>query len=132
MTDGNHLGEDDVVAGGARSRQDPVRLELRIARGFFGRLLGLYGQPVGDPQGPRALILKPCCAVHTLGLDAPIDVVFLGAENQILRHVSGLSPNRWAMDRRARAVVELPAGYCADPLWLEVLSQSLRDSKIIT
>ena len=107
-------------------------LQVRVARGVLGRLYGLHGLPPADPGVPRALVLQPCRAVHTLGLRGPIDVVFLGPGNRILRHVQGLRPNRWAIDWRARAVVELPAGYCAGSSWSPVLSQALRDSKIIT
>ena len=106
--------------------------EVCVARGFLGRLRGLHGLPPADPRVPRALVLQPCRAVHTLGLRTPIDVVFLGRENRILRHVPGLRPNRWAIDWRARAVVELPAGYCVGSSWPLELSQALRDSKIIT
>lgn len=120
----DHPGDAGLAAG--------TRLEVHIARGFLGRLLGLHGLPAADPRIPRALVLWPCRAVHTLGLRVPIDVVFLGAGNRILRHVPRLPPKRWAMDRRARAVVELPAGYCAGESWPGVLSQALRDSKIIT
>lgn len=77
-------------------------------------------------------MLWPCRAVHTLGMRVPIDVVFLGAGNRILRHIPALAPNRWAFERHARAVVELPAGYCADPSWPLALSRALRDSKIMT
>lgn len=118
----------------ARTSSEAPRpaLEICVARGFLARLRGLHGLSTADRDRPRALVLWPCRAVHTLGMRVPIDVVFLGPENRILRHVPGLSPNRWAIDRRARAVVELPAGYCSDPSWSLILSTALRDSKIMT
>uniref|UniRef100_UPI003340FAA6 DUF192 domain-containing protein n=1 Tax=Castellaniella defragrans TaxID=75697 RepID=UPI003340FAA6 len=107
-------------------------LAICVADSFLGRLRGLHGLPTVPPGMVRALILRPCRAVHTLGLRGPIDVVFLGADNRILRHVSALPPNRWAIERRARAVVELPAGYCSGSSWSAALSRTLLDSKIIT
>jgi uncharacterized protein len=42
-----------------------------------------------------------------------IDAVFLDADNRVLRIAAELEPWRLAGCRRAKAVVELPAGECA-------------------
>lgn len=112
----------------------PPKPQVLRVRGFGARLKGVHGlvDGLGDPVHPRALVLQPCNAVHTLGLRAPIDVVFLGRGNRILRHVAALPPNRCAVALRARAVVELPAGYCSGASWSSVLLAALADSKIIT
>ncbi len=128
---GAHAPPASAMASGSSRIPGPM-LEVSVARGFLARLRGLHGLSAAEPGRPRALVLWPCRAVHTLGMRVPIDVVFLGPENRILRHVPGLLPNRWAFDRRARAVVELPAGYCSDPSWSPALSTALRDSKIMT
>jgi len=62
----------------------------------------------------EALVIEPARQVHTLGLDYPIDVLFCD-EVWVVRHVvASLGPGRitrWV--KRARRVVELPAGAAA-------------------
>lgn len=135
-------------------------IQIQLAEGFFARLWGLHAlhwrhlpRPLSSqlrplppsplqllsplPSTPSitivpALLLRPCRAVHTLGLRDPIDVVFLGAQNRILRCVPRLAPNRVAIHWQACAVVELPAGYCTGSSWPSALSCALFDSKIVT
>jgi len=77
---------------------------------FRQRLLGVYGfPPLGANEG---VWLRPCRAVHTLGLTQALDVVFLDAHDQILRVCAPLRPNRSAWCWRAHSVVELAAGFC--------------------
>src|SRR3546814_8041740 len=83
---------------------------LRVARGLFARLLGLWAVPFGP--GHDGLLIRPCRAIHTLGLRRPIDVVFLDERGRVLRCHHNLAPNRVAGVWRARMVVELPGGSC--------------------
>jgi len=77
---------------------------------FRQRLLGVYGFPLlGADEG---VWIRPCRAVHTLGLTQALDVVFLDAHDQILRVCAPLRPNRSAWCWRAQSVVELAAGFC--------------------
>lgn len=88
-----------------------MTLHIRIADTFVQRLLGLHA--MGPPQPRTGLCLYPCRAIHTFGLAAAIDVVFLGRDWGPVRVVHALAPGRIAICLRARCVVELPAGYCA-------------------
>src|SRR5699024_691146 len=102
-----------------------VRLHPVI--GFKSRLLGLLAYPHWGGQ-PWGLLLTSCRAIHTLGLSCPIDVVFLGVHRgrpHIVRVDHALRPGRVAFCRAARAVVELPAGYCSAPARLVALSRQL-------
>ncbi len=56
--------------------------------------------------------MSPCKAIHTLGLPAPIDVVFLDKQLNELKRVDSVRPNRVIGCWGAKAVIELPAGYC--------------------
>lgn len=86
-------------------------LRLRVASGFLARLLGLHVVPFdGDRHG---LMISPCRAIHTFGLKAPIDVVFLDRRGAVIRRLHSLSPNRIAAAWRGHDVIELPGGYCA-------------------
>jgi uncharacterized protein len=85
-----------------RGRRVPVALSRRA------RLLGLA---LLDRRAAGAGLLLPGCrSVHTFGMRFPLDLVFLDFE---LREVSlrrAVRPGRVAFERRAQAVLELPAG----------------------
>jgi uncharacterized membrane protein (UPF0127 family) len=96
---------------------DPARSitiadDCRPARTFWTRLRGLLGtQPLGAGQ---ALLLEPCHSIHMFFMGYPIDALYLDAENRVLRVVPDLAPWRVGPTiRRARRVLELPAGHAA-------------------
>lgn len=68
-------------------------------------LLGRDGLPDGG-----ALVLTPCCSIHTIGMRFPIDVVFVDAHGRVKKIVKDLRPWRMAVVPSARAVIEMPAG----------------------
>jgi uncharacterized membrane protein (UPF0127 family) len=61
------------------------------------------------PQG-EGLLLRPASSVHTAFMRFPIDAVFLDRDGRVLKIARGLRPWNTAMGRKARAVLELPAG----------------------
>ena len=79
------------------------------ASSFLQRLVGLLGRaslPVGE-----GLLIEPCGSIHTFFMRMAIDVAFLDADGVVLRQVGALPPWRAASGpRRARSVLELPAG----------------------
>lgn len=77
-----------------------------VATRFRARLLGLALLPV-ERAGP-GLLLPRCRSVHTFGMRFPIDVVFLDRGGEEIRRVR-VEPMRFARERRAAAVLELPA-----------------------
>ena len=80
-----------------------------VADRWWLRLRGLGGR-AGLVPG-EGLLLRPCRAVHMLGMKFPLDVAFLDAGNRVVARYAGLTPGahtRW--HRRARAALELPAG----------------------
>jgi hypothetical protein len=88
-------------------------LPVRRARRFWARAAGLWAIPPGGSRGGAstiALELRPCAAVHTLGMRRSIDVAFVTADGIVLRAVAGLAPWRLAMRRGAAATWELPDG----------------------
>ena len=83
-----------------------------LADAFATRARGLLGR-AALPAG-EGLVIRPCNAVHTLGMAFPIDVVHLDAEGRVLHVVAGLKPWRLGpLVHHSRAVVELPAGRAA-------------------
>jgi uncharacterized protein len=72
------------------------------------RLRGLLGRP--ELASGEGLLLRPTGSIHTWFMRFPIDAVFLDRELRILRVVDRMRPWRAAAARKARAVLELPAG----------------------
>jgi uncharacterized membrane protein (UPF0127 family) len=79
-----------------------------VALSRRARLLGLA---LLDRRAAGAGLLVPGCrSIHTFGMRFPLDLIFLDLE---LREVSlrrSVPPGRIAFERRAQAVLELPAG----------------------
>ena len=72
------------------------------------RRQGLLGRRHMDVAS--ALILVPCCAVHTAFMRFPIDVVFVNRDGLVMRVSRRLAPWRVAIAPGAYAAVELAAG----------------------
>jgi uncharacterized membrane protein (UPF0127 family) len=72
---------------------------------------GLLGRRRLQPG--EGMVLRPAWNVHTAFMHFPIDVVFLDADQVVIRIEANLAPWRTVSCRGARAVVELAAGECA-------------------
>jgi len=84
---------------------------LRIATGWWLRLVGLIGR---TDERSLFLLIPDCSAIHTFGVRAPIDVLFLGPADQILEIRPMLAPRRVCIGPRvARSTLEVPGGYAA-------------------
>jgi uncharacterized protein len=114
--------------------QLPRRLErlqlLRLSDGFpiavatttRARFLGLAG--LGEP--PLAGLLLPGCrTVHTFGMRFPLNLVWLAGDDEIIRVDREVPPGRVRVCRRARKVLELPAGLTVRLLDAEPVEQTL-------
>lgn len=81
-----------------RSALDP----RERARGLIGR------RGLGVDEG---LWISPCKQVHTFRMRFPIDVAFLGRDDELLHVVHGMTPRRVSkVVWRATGALELPAG----------------------
>ena len=77
------------------------------ASSFQQRLRGLHGVP---PLGPTdALIIRPCKAIHTFGLNNPIDVIFMNKKGIILK-LNTVGPRSVMFCWRALVAVEMAHG----------------------
>jgi uncharacterized protein len=72
------------------------------------RRRGLLGRDSLDLAA--ALVLSPCCSIHTAFMRFPIDVAFVDRDGQVTRIVRDLAPWRVAIAPRAHAVVEFAGG----------------------
>ncbi len=87
-------------------RDGDVLATAELATSWRARTRGLLGRESLD----GALLLRPCKQVHTFGMRFPIDVAFCTGDGVVL-HMTSLRP--WRMSRvvrKARFVVEAPAG----------------------
>ena len=61
------------------------------------------------PEG-EGLWIVPCEAVHTFGMNFPIDVLFLSKKREVLKVRHSMPKRRMTFCLRAHSVLELPAG----------------------
>jgi uncharacterized protein len=91
-----------------RERGELVCRRCRLADRPWTRVRGLLGR--GVLEADEGLLLRPVGSIHTMFMRFAIDVVFLDREYGVLKVVENLGPWRFAGARRAKAVLELPAG----------------------
>jgi len=72
------------------------------------RRRGLLGRSALPDR--HALVLAPCNAVHTVGMQFPIDVLFVSGDGRVVKVVERLGAWRIAGAIRASVTVELAAG----------------------
>jgi uncharacterized protein len=72
------------------------------------RRRGLLGRKALPDR--HALVLAPCNAVHTVGMQFPIDVLFVSGDGRVVKVVERLGAWRIAGAIRASVTVELAAG----------------------
>jgi uncharacterized membrane protein (UPF0127 family) len=81
--------------------------EARVAAGLRARLLGLSHLDREEAGG--GLLIPRCSSVHTFGMRFALDLVFLDGEGRPISFRRAVPPRRFAWDRRARSILELPA-----------------------
>jgi hypothetical protein len=64
------------------------------------------------PEG-QGLWIVPCEAVHTFGMNFPIDVIFVNRKRVVVKIRENMPKRRIAICLKARGVLELPAGMAA-------------------
>jgi len=86
----------------------PVLAPVWRAASPWQRMRGLLGRP--PLQAGQALLITPCSSVHTVGMRYPLDVVFLDADDRVVKLCRAVAPLRAAAAWGARHAVELAAG----------------------
>ena len=85
-----------------------VASAVEVANTRATRRRGLLGRDALDLAA--ALVITPCCSIHTAFMRFPIDVAFVDREGTVMRIVPDLEPWRMAIAVRAHAVVEFAGG----------------------
>jgi uncharacterized protein len=78
-----------------------------VATSRRARLLGLALLDRGCAGS--GLLIPRCSSVHTFGMRFPLDLAFLDADGRAISTHHATGPRRIVSDRRAAAVLELPA-----------------------
>lgn len=78
------------------------------ARTVLARTRGLMFMTPLPPSS--AMHIKPCWCVHTGLLRAPIDIVFLDADNKVIKIAESVPPWRVAGKKGASSVLEFAQG----------------------
>ncbi len=94
------------------TRQAMIGEHVGVADTLWSRGRGLmFRQSLEDGSG---LLINPCSSIHTMWMRFPIDILYLGHDNIVLRVDSAMKPWRIGpVFTGARYVVELPAGSAA-------------------
>jgi uncharacterized protein len=82
--------------------------EVPVAVGLRSRFLGLAHLDRAE-AGPGLLIPR-CASVHTFGMRFALDLVFLDRHGAPVATRRGVPPRRFASQRGAAAVLEVPSG----------------------
>ena len=90
------------------TRQTVLASQLEIADQGETRRKGLLGRSGIEPGG--GLWIKPCEAVHTVGMRFAIDLVYLDRALRIKKVRSNVGPYRISACLSAHSILELPSG----------------------
>ena len=91
------------------TRETFVATEVRLADGYFSRLVGLLGKTRHWARPGRGLWIVPSHGVHTIGMLFSIDLVFLDREGCVVHTEEYLRPFHISrVTLKAQSVLELP------------------------
>jgi len=84
--------------------------DVVVAKSFFDRLVGLMFRR-SPPLNAKGLLIDPCNSIHTCFMRYNLDVIFLDAENKIVKVIYNLSPWKFTwIYFKAKKTLEVPAG----------------------
>ena len=90
------------------TRQTRLVEQGKMAIDFWSRLRGLlFTKELPWGQG---ILIKPCSSIHTIGMAYYIDILFVDANDTIVKIVCGMKPYGLASCRASAYVVEVPTG----------------------
>lgn len=91
------------------TQNNEIADSTKVADNFILRSVGLLSKK-SFSQG-EALVIKPCCSVHTFFMRFAIDVLFVNKKNEVIALYKNVQPWRvLPIHPTSFYVVELPAG----------------------
>jgi len=92
-----------------QTRKATLAEDVFMAGSFLKRVQGLLGKKVFNYG--QAIVLKPCNSIHTFFMRFPIDILFIGKDNTVVKAISGLKSFRLSpVCFKSKFVIELPPG----------------------
>jgi hypothetical protein len=86
-----------------------IAKDVRLVLRWRERLVGFLNRKHITPD--EGLWFPDCALIHTVGMQTPLDVVFVDAENRVLRALRNVARNRLFVGcRQASATIELGSG----------------------
>lgn len=83
--------------------------DAKVADNFFARSIGLLSKKTF--YDGEALIIKPCCSVHTFFMKFGIDILFVNRKNEVIALYENVNPWRvLPIHPLSYYVIELPKG----------------------
>ncbi|MHC1715995.1 MAG: DUF192 domain-containing protein [Acidaminococcaceae bacterium] len=90
------------------SKKTAIATEAKIADNFITRLKGLLGSD--HLEEGRALIIRPCNGIHTIGMNYSIDVIFIDKNDKVIKIVVDMPSRKISTCSNASYVIETPSG----------------------
>jgi uncharacterized membrane protein (UPF0127 family) len=87
---------------------EPLATTVEMAFDSATRKRGLLGRPSLAPD--HALVIAPCSAVHTFGMQFPIDVIFAAGDGRVVKIRRGMRAGLMTASIGAFATIEMAAG----------------------
>jgi uncharacterized membrane protein (UPF0127 family) len=102
-----------LATAAARFEELPVieledGLKVHEARTWASRRDGLSGLP--DLPADWGLLIAPCRSIHMVGMQFPLDLVWVGKDGDVVRVDAEVAPRKMRTCLRARSVIEVAAG----------------------
>lgn len=95
------------------SQNNIIADDIKTAENFFSRSVGLLSK--NSLSEYEALIIKPCCSIHTFFMKFKIDVLFVNKNNEIIALYENVKPFRiLPIHFSSSYVIELAGGSISD------------------
>lgn len=86
-----------------------VASNVKLASGMIDRMIGLMFKK--EMNGFDGLLIDPCNSIHTFFMRYPLDLLFIGKDNKIIKVIRDMQPWRMTwMYYKSHKVLELKAG----------------------
>lgn len=107
------------------SQNNLIADDAKMAKSFIARSIGLLSRE-SFSEG-EALVIKPCCSIHTFFMRFSIDVIFVNKKNEVIAIYQNVKPNRiLPIHFNSNYVIELKAGITSGKVNIgDVVGESL-------
>ena len=107
----------DIMKKKATGTPETFSLRVKVAGNIWSRGWGLLGRK--ELKIDQGLWIKPCASVHTLLMRFPVDLIYLDAENQVVKTQSRVQPFKFsAGNSQTHSVLEMSEGFIVRNHWV--------------